>query len=247
MKEATRTDTGLWTSFDLYSNPSRNIRSSKSISAFFVDGLDEYDGDHVAICDTFKELVESSPDIKMCVASRPWNEFQQAFGLSRWSVYVHDLTREDIRKYMHSRLSEHPSWKKVAERSPETRQLIDMIVQRAEGVFLLVFLVTKQLREGLNNYDSLRDLIRRVESFPPDLEKVFRDLLESVDDFCHEKMSAILQIALTAKEPLNLSIYAFQEQEFDVGPDYALTLPMGKLTDELVQEQHATIKHRLNG
>lgn len=213
----------------------------------FVDGLDEYDGDHAAICDTFKSLVGSSPDIKMCVSSRPWNEFQQAFGLSRWSIYVHDLTREDIRRYARSRLSEHPSWGKVAERSPEVRELIELIVQRAEGVFLWVFLVTKRLRDGLNNHDSLTDLIRRVESFPPDLEKFFRDMLESVDNFYHEKMSTTLQIALTAKEPLNLSIYAFHEQEFDVGPDYAINLPISKFSDELIQEQHATIQHRLNG
>ncbi|KAE8441139.1 hypothetical protein EG329_005822 [Mollisiaceae sp. DMI_Dod_QoI] len=45
----------------------------------FVDGLDEYDGNHAEICRVFKDSA-SSKSIKCCISSRPWNVFENAFG-----------------------------------------------------------------------------------------------------------------------------------------------------------------------
>jgi hypothetical protein len=64
----------------------------------FVDGLDEYNGDHPQLVKIFNEIVQS-PNFKICVASRPWNDFLDNFKGSPWKLYVQDLTYNDIRLY----------------------------------------------------------------------------------------------------------------------------------------------------
>jgi hypothetical protein len=45
----------------------------------FIDGLDEYDGEHTDIIRILQNFVNSS-SIKLCISSRPWNPFIEAFG-----------------------------------------------------------------------------------------------------------------------------------------------------------------------
>jgi hypothetical protein len=80
---------------------------------FFIDGLDEYDGDHFEVCEILKDLTQSQ-DIKICVSSRPWNVFEEAFGQSPQSkIYVHELIRGEIQGYAQSRLQTHPQWHRL--------------------------------------------------------------------------------------------------------------------------------------
>ncbi|KAF3769344.1 hypothetical protein M406DRAFT_250225, partial [Cryphonectria parasitica EP155] len=210
----------------------------------FIDGLDEYAGDHEEIAKILNDLAASSRSIKLCISSRPWNEFNMTFGRSTERLVLHELTENDIRAYTTSRLSNHQMWNVVSARNPQTKSLIQLIVERAEGVFLWVFLVTNLLRNGLSNHDSITDLYRRVESFPPDLERFFTQTLESVDPFYHKKMSAALNMALHAPEPQNLSVYAFLEQECE-DPSYALS--SSPPVEKDVHQQHEDMKYRLNG
>jgi len=45
---------------------------------FFIDGLDEFDGNCTELVDFVLEHSARS-NVKMCVASRPWLEFEDAF------------------------------------------------------------------------------------------------------------------------------------------------------------------------
>ena len=59
---------------------------------FFIDGLDEYDGepDHIV---SVLESLRDWPDVKLCVSSRPYNEFRDAFGqISDPQLALEDLT-----------------------------------------------------------------------------------------------------------------------------------------------------------
>ena len=99
-----------WSLAELRGNLQRiTNRDSLSIKfCFFIDGLDEFDGDHLEFCDALQEL-SRSPHIKLCVASRPWNVFEDSFGRNDFSkLYIHELTRNDIRSYVKSKLQEHP-------------------------------------------------------------------------------------------------------------------------------------------
>ncbi|KAJ8129401.1 hypothetical protein O1611_g4229 [Lasiodiplodia mahajangana] len=182
---------------------------------FFIDGLDEYIGDHAELCQAIKELSQS-PSIKICLSSRPWNVFEESFGgESSTKFYVHDLTWQDIQAYANSRLCEHPWWATIDEGSEGTSALLEEITGRAKGVFLWVFLVTRELREGLTNNDPMKDLWKRLDAIPTDLEQFFKHILASVGQSYVEKMAGTLSVALAAREPLPTEIYSHHELEYE--------------------------------
>ena len=65
---------------------------------FFVDGLDEFDGDHMDIIRTLRDLV-FSPRIKLCFSSRPWTIFLNAFPKTQRLILEHN-TMPDIKTYV---------------------------------------------------------------------------------------------------------------------------------------------------
>ncbi|KAK5654647.1 hypothetical protein OQA88_6968 [Cercophora sp. LCS_1] len=211
---------------------------------FFIDGLDEFEGDHVDFCRSLLDLA-SSPHVKICVSSRAWNIFEDSFGQESGSkLYMHELTHDDIHRYTESRLQEHPRWKEL-ERDGDSAWLVDQITERAAGVFLWVFLVTNQLRNGLTEYDTLKELRKRLESIPDDLEAFFKQILESVEPFYHEKMASTLLVALEARAPAPVQVYGFHDLEHD-DQNYALAVSLGPLPkDEVVKKREQTTR-RLN-
>lgn len=213
---------------------------------FLIDGLDEYEGDHLEICQTLLEL-SRSPQIKLCVSSRPWNVFEDYFGSNpATKLYVHELTRKDIREYARSRLAGHYRREILDPDDNTLRSLVENITNMAQGVFLWVFLVTRTLREGLTNDDSIADLHKRLESFPTNLEPFFKHLLSSVDEFYHEKMAGALRMALAAGRPLKQITYAFQDLEFE-DDQYALNMYVRALDADELNSTITTTRRRLNG
>ncbi|KAI0143451.1 hypothetical protein GGR57DRAFT_508155 [Xylariaceae sp. FL1272] len=210
----------------------------------------EYDGDHLDICQTLIQLSQC-PSIKVCVSSRPWNVFEDALGdRPNAKLYMHDLTRGDIRNYTHTRLREHPRWNILEELDGSVLSwtLIDEVVEKSNGVFLWVTLVVNLLREGLNNDDHLLELQRRLLSFPSDLEPFFRHIIDAVDPFYREKMAGMLLLALEAKAPLRFEIYSFHEMEY-ADEDYAFSEP-AKLLDTdsaTLGKLYALVSRRING
>lgn len=63
---------------------------------FFVDGLDEYEGDDEDIITLPKKIV-SSPSIKICVSL-------DAFDKSRWKLVLENLMKDDMGKYVYTML-----------------------------------------------------------------------------------------------------------------------------------------------
>lgn len=247
-------DTGIesqerhWTVDELLTGISSIFNLSQLPTKFciFVDGLDEYSGDHVEMCNTLQKLGTRCQDIKLCVSSRPWNDFENAFGGGQDHLKMQELTRDDICKYARARLSEHWAWTTIATNTCLADSLINLIVQHAEGVFLWVVIVIKEIRESLSNYDSLEDLFRRVEGFPSDLGEFFQRILESVDPFYHAKMSTALQLTLTAQQPLQLPIYYFHERIL-TDPNFALTSPISQPSEEVAEQRCKIIEKRLRG
>ncbi|KAI0465992.1 hypothetical protein F4859DRAFT_498970 [Xylaria cf. heliscus] len=213
---------------------------------FFIDGLDEFEGDTFDICSTIHDLC-SSPDIKMCVASRPWNIFETCLGESAARrLPVHDLTHDDIRNYVDSELRGHPNWDSLIIGGVEVPNLVNEVTNRAEGVFLWVFLVTRMLREGLMNDDSLTELRMRLDSVPTDLEKFFKHILGSVEPFYHEKQSGTLQVASAANGPLHAHLYSFHDLEYTYD-NYAINHDRRLLSRSELSQFHTPFARRLNG
>ncbi|EEU39283.1 uncharacterized protein NECHADRAFT_82115 [Fusarium vanettenii 77-13-4] len=211
---------------------------------FFIDGLDEFEGDRPELLKSLEELSECQ-DIKLLVSSRAWNDFVQRFS-QRPKLHLHNLTHGDIRRFSESQLLEHPNWKDLASQVGETQALtlVDEISDRARGVFLWVFLVTRLLREGMTNYDTFFELQDRLKSVPIDLENFFKAMLDSVEPFYHPKMAGTLQLAITAREPLPITIYSFHDLGYE-RPNYAMDEQVEMWSAEDEQKFQAPFSRRL--
>jgi len=159
---------------------------------------------------------------------------------------MQDLTRNDILEYTRSRMHEHPRWHSLVAANPLRGEwLIQEVGIRSSGVFLWAFLVTNRLREGLTNWDGFLDIQRRLESIPVELVAFFKQILDSVDSFCHDKMSTMLQVAVEAKEPLPARAYTCLEKEYD-DSNYVFQLPVRPYTGEEEQESREQTSWRLD-
>ena len=177
----------------------------------FIDGLDEYEGNDTArsrIIGLFSQISELE-NVKVCVSSRPWLIFKDAFDL-RPSLLLEELTREDIKAYVEAELDNGRRFKKFRQRNPEVcNDLTLEIVTKAQGVFLWIFLVVRELLQGIQNEDSVYDLQRRLKAIPADLEEYFERMISTLEPFYFAEAHRTFQIALTAKKPLSLLTYSF--------------------------------------
>ncbi|KAF2827058.1 hypothetical protein CC86DRAFT_466800 [Ophiobolus disseminans] len=146
-----------------------------------VDGLDEFETPRMSMTDLAEIFLEASPShVKALVSSRPLPAFEASFAaLPR--LRLHLLTYGDITAYVHDKFGAHKRIKELFMEDPAgTRSLTTAIVDGASGVFLWVSLVVKSLIEGLHNYDTLKDLKKRLDEIPRDLEDLFRHMLSKI-------------------------------------------------------------------
>lgn len=180
---------------------------------FFIDGLDEYDGDFLELS-LFLKAIASYSNVKLCVASRPLLALEHHFeGFPK--LRLQDLTVGDISRFVRDRLEEHPRFHVLAQREPEeSSNLISEIVQTSCGVFLWVSLVVKSLSEGLTNHDGLLDLRKRLRELPPELGGLYSTMLNSISPpFYREQASRLLQLVYQSPRPLTLPELSFADQE----------------------------------
>jgi hypothetical protein len=148
---------------------------------FFVliDGLDEFDGDPAEI---IKFVLETArPNVKICTASRPWNQFEHAFR-SRPNIQLEHLTRKDISHYVNAHFDANEFYRRLKKGEPKNAtKLVDNVVKKACGVFLWVKLVVHSLLQGLSNGDEMSHLQTRLNALPSDLEDLFENLLNRLE------------------------------------------------------------------
>lgn len=238
-----------WTINEL-SDTLRAVGATEDMSlkfCFFIDGLDEYKDDAIELCSVLRDMSRSS-SIKICLSSRPWVVFEDSFGADPLrKLYMHDLTQDDIERFARDQLQTHPRWAvgSIEIGEDEKRDLIQQVAERAEGVFLWAFLVTRSLREGLSNDDTIADMWRRLQSLPTDLEHLFKHMLDSVDAIYHSKMAGALQVAIHAFEPLSADIYWHLEKGFEE-QDYAILCPIGVTSTAQRSRQREQARRRIN-
>jgi hypothetical protein len=214
---------------------------AKRSYCFFIDGLDEFDGDHEVLNDLLKE-VASSPHVKICVSSRPWNVFEDAFGQKSF-LMLQDLTYSDIQIYVNSMFETNAGFTHLERRELlYANELKDKVAKKAAGVFLWVYLVVKSLLAGLVNGDRVLDLERRLELLPPDLENLYHKMLNSLEPFYFSHASQLFQLVRESIDPPTLLTLSFADEE----PDIVFKQKLHSLTiDERVLRAD-TMRRRLN-
>jgi hypothetical protein len=209
-----------------------------------VDGLDEYEGDDEDIITLLQDLA-SSPSVKICVSSRPWNAFLDAFDDSEWKLVLEDLTRDDLRKYVHTMLVQNETFSQMSSHDPRCETLVPQIAEKAQGVWLWVFLVVRDLLRDLKGEEEFPLLQRRLDSFPDELEKYFEDILNRIDKIHQEETARIFLIAVTALQPFPLLSLQYLSMEA-ADTDYAIQMELSRLSTWEAFQLRQKWKKRLN-
>lgn len=213
--------------------------------AFFIDGLDEYEGDHYALI-TDLERLQSSGAVKLCVSSRPWNVFVKAYGRSRDRMLrLESLKKHEMDRYVHGMLVQDRRFMELEAQDPGARDLVREIRQRSNGVFFWVYLVVRSLLRGLNEDDDIPMLQRRLQDIPGDLESYFHHMLENVDEAYKEQSSRTLLTVTTAPSPLPAVLFTFLEHEMR-DPDFVLKPNLGPMTQRRPSQLRDGAKSLIN-
>lgn len=208
----------------------------KHCFCFFIDSLDEYEGTYQEDCKAMVELLcswtEFAPaDVKICVSSREYNVFMNAFSPDR-RLRLQDLTQKDMENYVQDKLRHIPDEANITS-------LVNSITEKAQGIFLWVAIVVKRMRELIENGSKLTTLQRELDLLPQELNDLFEHILKSLSTSDRRRAYQTFAMLLKLKPydfQLSLFSYTFLE-DYDRDPEFAMqgTFPHS-ITDESAKE-----------
>jgi hypothetical protein len=177
----------------------------------FLDALDEYSGPPEMIAEFVQSLVQTTTDsktkLKVLFSSRPWDEFVASFGRCP-GFKMHEQTEGDMRVFVLDQLSAIPtvtpslSPRNASVDSP-SRDIASTIVDRAEGVFLWVKLVTESLVNAGPNATTLR-LEQLLQGLPDGLEELYERTIERIPGSSRLEVFIVIEIINRALEPMTV-------------------------------------------
>ncbi|KAL2827903.1 hypothetical protein BJY01DRAFT_255520 [Aspergillus pseudoustus] len=203
----------------------RRVTSSPLNCCFclFVDGLDEYDE---SLKESYRDLVNMlcswtrlhPESVKICVSSREYNVFSR-MAPDEQRLRLQDLTRRDIEAYVQEQLG-------GIDGADEENGLIGSIVEKANGVFLWVAVVTKSIRDLFEDGFDVSTMKQELDSLPLELADLFKHVLISKRSISMRRMAfRTFAMVITANKPprppFTLSMYYFME-DYDKDPGFAL-------------------------
>jgi len=212
------TKSELVTAFDLLLQaPETHLRF-----CFFIDGLDEFDGDHRDLIDAIRSFGKS-PFVKICVSSRPWGSFQREYGSDeRLHVILHTLTKRDIDTYIATKLETAAYSAPGVYCACGLRQLGNAVYARSEGVFLWVALAVRDLRRGIEEQDSLSALHDRLEGYPSELRDFIQRIFNGIDPAYKRLTGRLLLMMLEDTGPPALITLNFLGDSFAADGEYIM-------------------------
>lgn len=189
----------------------------ESYVMLFVDGLDEYGKDNaqrtelVRLFTSLKELGH----LKMCLSSRPWNIFNDAFQRLP-SLKLEKLNRPDIEKYVMDECSKSEAFQELSAIDPDRAIVLrNTIVEKSSSVFLWVNLVTRRLLTEMQDGAGLIYAEKILHEMPPDLNKYFKFMLDSIRPSDRPQASRIYQTMVMhqSSNPLTLMFLSFAGED----------------------------------
>ncbi|KAH9906239.1 hypothetical protein F4778DRAFT_725077 [Xylariomycetidae sp. FL2044] len=161
---------------------------------FLIDGIDEYEGDHLDIVNLIRSA-SSREHVKFLISSRPLPSCVASFS-SLPGLRLQDLTRNDIQLYAEEWLKD-PLHQEYQDR---WKEIINPIVEKSCGVFLWVVLVVRSVLAGLHNHDHLNELLDRLNELPTELKDLYAHMLRRLPVSYRENASQLFQICLLARD-----------------------------------------------
>ena len=219
---------------------------------FFIDGLDEYEGDyrqHTEMIERMLGWVESGMgNVKLCISSREWNMYLDGFAACP-KLKLQDLTLQDMRLLVSGRLASNKQYQAQVSAGEDLSFLETTMVAKAEGVFLWVYLVLNMVEECLGDGADVDSIRATLDCLPSDLEQLFEKLFESIPA---QNMHSALRTFAAVLEATNATIelllyrYSFLDQ-YHKDRDFALNMTPANLTPEQIEARLSPARRRVAG
>lgn len=230
-----------WTTWELDESFGRLLQLGQNGPrlALFIDGLDEFDVAPVDLCKRIQKI-SSHRTVKVCVASRPWPQFSDAFAASP-GLQMHLLTNTDIEAFVRGHFNGVVAFQELNDiyYGGGEALLVD-IVTKAKGVFLWTALVTQTLLENLIDGSGLPRLQEILDTMPSEIENLYDAIYAAIPKKLLPEVSAMLQLYVLAFQPVDwITLWLADEAR---GKPTATPTRIQDLDMEKIQ---ATLKRRL--
>ncbi|KAL5594991.1 hypothetical protein FOVSG1_008680 [Fusarium oxysporum f. sp. vasinfectum] len=192
---------------------------------FLIDGIDEYEGKDLDVARFISEL-ESFPNVKILVSSRPHPAFFTAFS-RKPMMSLQDLTKHDVATYVDDTVASHPYMVTLSRLSPlETGTITQKLVEKASGVFLWVVLACRSVIEGCDDFCTMTELKQRVDELPKEVEDLIEHMLKKIDQRWKQEAMKLIHLVYTNEgcwgDPIpTLGLYLTHEK--GLGTDTSLS------------------------
>jgi hypothetical protein len=216
-------------------------------TCLFIDGLDEFEEDHQALVGFFKSL-GLGKNVKMFLSSRPWDVFEVAFQTTGPSVNLQEITENDLYQYAADKLGESDVVRRVLGRDRQGAEaLCQMIVDRADGVFLWIKLALNDILKGFNLESGVSGLRERLDQLPAELEGLYEKFLFQDQTDIQLAETAILLFLIESREIVSnfvndvsagsLTVWELAFAHGQDDDDYAANGDVLKVSDAFIQER----------
>lgn len=212
---------------------------------FFIDGLDEYDGSQDEVVEMLGFLTQSS-QIKICASTRFRTIIQNETKMLRHTVVISDHTKADMANHVRRTLSKEPKFREL-QRAPENvpgcESIVSDIATYANGVWLWVALVTKDLVYAVKTGESVKKLQEITNEFPRSLEAYFKHMIDNIQPSYQADMAKYFLLAIHELQPLPLFAFSLLDKE-QANPDYAIEAQLRPVKDRRDKNLKARVHNR---
>lgn len=214
---------------------------------FFIDGLDEHEGDVLAHRELAHRLREwtAGDGIKICASSRPYDEFRIAFADPKnLTIHLHKLTRQDIYTFSRQAFERDQNFARVRDFYLD---LATRISYMAEGVFLWASLVVRLLLTGMAQKDSRKVLEEKLEDMPEKIADLYQRLLGTLEGVDRRRSNRMLLLALMNpfKFTLNVQIFPWLDDLDD--PRFPPATGLLTLSGTKIRDRREDAKSQIEG
>ena len=174
-----------------------------------IDAFDEsenHNDEREELVKTLQQLCtdKGSCTIKIFITSRPVNELPDTDFVHSFDLQDH--TKPDILLYTKSVLDSFPL------NQADRNTVVTRISKRAEGVFVWVYFLGKQLRKFNKTGATMREILGEIERLPANLENIYQRILDEICSRPTEEWDArdvafakrLFSIVLFSKRPLRV-------------------------------------------
>ncbi|KAK3312753.1 hypothetical protein B0H66DRAFT_607812 [Apodospora peruviana] len=223
--------------------------------AIFIDGLDEFDVHPKEVVSLIEVIssASSGDGVKICVASRPWVEFDDAYR-DVPKLQMDLFTHADMKTYVLYNFSGCRALSDLRKLYPiETAQLEQDIAQKANGVFIWLKVVVDALMESATEGAGISELQGILESLPSNISQLYDAIWARIPEHNRRRGAVLLRLVQITADycQLNWSLawladeYAFRQYD-DIATEHTMISGVSMETDvAFVNDFCAILKRKL--